>query len=129
VRRFCQPRGIEELLFYYWRKRVREQRQPMRFGALAASLGSSLFVLRRFDSQEQLIPLMMFSRRAGPPAWEAPIQQTDVRDQIHLHPSPVRKWAAADTADLIPKKLNRTIVNPIIVGFDDSRLLLINQLN
>ena len=29
VRRFCQTRGIGEHLFYYWRKRLREQ--PMRF--------------------------------------------------------------------------------------------------
>jgi hypothetical protein len=71
----------------------------------------------------------MFARRAGPPSWEFPIQQTDVRDQVHLHPSPVRKRAPAGTADLIPQKLNRTVVNPIIVGFDDSWLLLINKLN
>jgi transposase-like protein len=31
VRRFCQTRGIREHLFYYWRKRLREQQQPMRF--------------------------------------------------------------------------------------------------
>src|SRR5580658_5184471 len=94
-----------------------------------ASLGSSLLVLGRFDSQEQLIPLMMFARGAGPPTWEGPIQQNHVRDQVHLHPSPVRKWAAADTTDLIPEKLNRTVVNTIIVRFDDSLLLLINKLD
>ena len=31
VRRFCQTGGIREHLFYYWRKRLREQQQPMRF--------------------------------------------------------------------------------------------------
>ncbi len=31
VRRFCQTRGIGEHLFYYWRKRLRDQQQPMRF--------------------------------------------------------------------------------------------------
>src|ERR1700720_2686258 len=31
VRRFCQAQGIGEHLFYYWRKRLREQQQPMRF--------------------------------------------------------------------------------------------------
>jgi transposase-like protein len=31
VRRFCQVQGIGEHLFYYWRKRLREQQQPMRF--------------------------------------------------------------------------------------------------
>jgi hypothetical protein len=31
VKQFCQELGIGEHLFYYWRKRVREQQQPMRF--------------------------------------------------------------------------------------------------
>ena len=31
VRRFCQAQGIGEHLFYYWRKRLREQASPMRF--------------------------------------------------------------------------------------------------
>lgn len=31
VRQFCQAQGIGEHLFYYWRKRLREQQQPMRF--------------------------------------------------------------------------------------------------
>ncbi len=31
VRRFCQQQGIGEHCFYYWRKRLRNQQQPMRF--------------------------------------------------------------------------------------------------
>ena len=31
VRRFCRERGIREHLFYYWRKRLRHQQEPMRF--------------------------------------------------------------------------------------------------
>jgi transposase-like protein len=31
VRRFCKERGIAEHLFFYWRKRLRNQQQPMRF--------------------------------------------------------------------------------------------------
>jgi transposase-like protein len=31
VRRFCKERGIREHLFFYWRKRQRNQQQPMRF--------------------------------------------------------------------------------------------------
>jgi hypothetical protein len=31
VRQYFQTRGIREHLFYYWRKRLREQQQPMRF--------------------------------------------------------------------------------------------------
>jgi transposase-like protein len=31
VRRFCKERGIAEHLFFYWRKRLRDQQQPVRF--------------------------------------------------------------------------------------------------
>jgi transposase-like protein len=31
VRRYCEAQGIGQHLFYYWRKRLREQQQPMRF--------------------------------------------------------------------------------------------------
>jgi hypothetical protein len=86
-------------------------------------------VLGRLDSQEQLIPIMMLARGTGAPARKGPIQQTDIRYRVHLHPSPVRKRATAEAADLIPQELDRTIVNPIIVRLDDSRLLLINKLN
>ena len=31
VRRFCKERGIADHMFFYWRKRLRDQQQPMRF--------------------------------------------------------------------------------------------------
>jgi transposase len=31
VRRFCKEQGIPEHLFFYWRKRLRNQQQPVRF--------------------------------------------------------------------------------------------------
>ena len=31
VRRYCEAQGIGQHLFYYWRKRLRERPQPMRF--------------------------------------------------------------------------------------------------
>lgn len=31
VREYCKQRGIGEHAFYYWRKRLRDQQQPMRF--------------------------------------------------------------------------------------------------
>jgi transposase-like protein len=31
VRRFCKERGIGDHLFFYWRKRLRNQQQPLRF--------------------------------------------------------------------------------------------------
>lgn len=34
VRRFCQQQGIAEHALYYWRKRLRERQQPMRFALI-----------------------------------------------------------------------------------------------
>ena len=31
VQRFCDAQGLAEQSFYHWRKRLREQQQPMRF--------------------------------------------------------------------------------------------------
>jgi transposase-like protein len=31
ARRFCRQQGIAEHALYYWRRRLREQKQPMRF--------------------------------------------------------------------------------------------------
>jgi transposase-like protein len=31
VRKFCKERGIAEHLFFYWRKRLRTDQQPVRF--------------------------------------------------------------------------------------------------
>ena len=31
VRKFCKERGIADHLFFYWRKRLRNQQQPVRF--------------------------------------------------------------------------------------------------
>lgn len=41
VKRFCQDLRIAEHLFYYWRKRVREQRQPVRFALVERARGDS----------------------------------------------------------------------------------------
>jgi transposase-like protein len=34
VKGFCKERGIAEHLFYYWRKRLRNLQQPMRFALI-----------------------------------------------------------------------------------------------
>ena len=34
VRQFCEQQGIAEHALYYWRKRLREQQQPMRFALI-----------------------------------------------------------------------------------------------
>ena len=38
VRRFCQQQGIAEHALYYWRRRLREQQQPMRFALVEREL-------------------------------------------------------------------------------------------
>jgi transposase len=43
VRRFCKEQGIAEHLLFYWRKRLRNQQQPVRFALVeqgAASAGT-----------------------------------------------------------------------------------------
>ena len=34
VRKFCKERGIAEHLFFYWRKRLRGQKEPVRFALI-----------------------------------------------------------------------------------------------
>jgi len=34
VRGFCKERGVAEHVFYYWRKRLRSQKQPVRFALI-----------------------------------------------------------------------------------------------
>ena len=41
VKRFCHDWGVAEHLFYYWRKRVREQRQPVRFALVDRGRGDN----------------------------------------------------------------------------------------
>jgi hypothetical protein len=71
----------------------------------------------------------MFAGRTRTPARKGLVQQMDVRNEVHLHPSPVRKRASAGATHLIPEKLDRTLVNPIIVRFDNSGFIPINKLN
>ena len=40
VRSFCKDRGIAEHVFYYWRKRLRRQSQPVRFALVERSAAS-----------------------------------------------------------------------------------------
>jgi hypothetical protein len=53
----------------------------------------------------------------------------DIGDQIRLHPSPVGKLVAAGTANLISKKLDRTVVNPVIVWFENAFLVPVYEPN
>jgi transposase-like protein len=39
VKGFCKERGLAEHQFYYWRKRLRDQQQPMRFALVDRGAG------------------------------------------------------------------------------------------
>jgi hypothetical protein len=57
---------------------------------------------------------------AGRPPGKVPVQQLEIRDQILLCPSPVRQFLAAGSTHLIPKELDQTFVNPVIVWLHDT---------
>jgi transposase-like protein len=40
IPRFCKDHGVAEHAFYYWRKRLREQQQPMRFALVKTGRGA-----------------------------------------------------------------------------------------
>src|SRR5216684_3696409 len=72
---------------------------------------------------------MMFAGGTGAPARESPIQQSQARNQVHLHPSPVRKPATAGATHLIPEQLDHAVMHSIIVRLNDAALLEINELH
>src|SRR5215470_3962695 len=84
-----------------------------------------------FDSQKQFVPLIMVPRGTGPstaPTGKPSVEQMDVPNQIDLKPSPVRQRATAGTGDLISQKLDRTVLDTVVMRFDDSASLVVNQL-
>src|SRR5689334_20904703 len=76
-------------------------------------------VSRRLHSHEELVPLVMFSRRSMPPAGEGFAQEVDIGNQVCLHPAPIGKLMAARSADLICEELHGTVLNPVVVRLDD----------
>jgi hypothetical protein len=94
-------------------------------------VGSGLLFIpvNRSNSQEELIPSVVLAGRSSAPARKRPIQQLDVRNRIHFHPSPVGKRSAARSAHLIPKKLDGAVVNCVIVRLDNARFTSINKPN
>jgi len=52
-------------------------------------------------------------------------QHLDIRDQRRLHPSPVGKSLAAGTSDLISKQLGHTVVNPVVMWFNNAHPVLV----
>jgi hypothetical protein len=72
---------------------------------------------------------MMLPRSGRAAARKGPVQQLGVGNKLQLHPSPIRKRPAAGTTHLVSEKLDRTIVNPIIMRLDDARFVAVDKLN
>lgn len=68
---------------------------------------------------------MMFAGRDLPAALKLPIQQFDIVNQIHVHPSPIRERSAAGAPNLIRKKSPSPTLNSVIMGFDNPFPILI----
>jgi hypothetical protein len=71
----------------------------------------------------------MFARGSRAASGKGSIQQTDVRNQVRLHPSPIGKLPTAGSANLIAQEFDDAVVNPIIVRFDNPVLVSVEQSN
>lgn len=69
----------------------------------------------------------MPARLARTTAREGTIQQLDFGDQVLLGPSPVWQRLAARTADLEPKQLDDSVMNAVVVRFDDAFAVFVTE--
>jgi hypothetical protein len=76
-------------------------------------------LIRRFNSNEQLVPVMVSTRLGGAATTKRPVQHLNVRDQILLRPPPVGQFSAAGTGHLVPEEFDNAFVNPVVVWFND----------
>ena len=74
----------------------------------------------RLDADEDLIPLVMFARWYRPAAFESAIKQLHFGDLVEVEPTPVWELATTRSVDLISKKFDHTVVDAVIVRFDNS---------
>jgi len=89
--------------------RIRRPRRKSRRGFLLAGL----------HSDEQCVPFMMFAGCGRSTARESLIEQLRPRDLFYVHPSPVGKWAATGTSDLICQHFDDAVVLAIVVRFNN----------
>ena len=72
---------------------------------------------------------MVFARSGGPPTLEGSIQKLEVGNQIHVHPRPIRKRAAAGTPYLVGEQSSRAILNSIVMGLYDPFAIVVPKPN
>lgn len=82
-----------------------------------------------FDSDEYLVPLVVFAGGRGPATWKSPVEELNIGDQIHLHPAPVGQLVIAGASHLISKELNSAVVDPVVVRFNDTEPVFVAQPN
>ena len=74
----------------------------------------------------------MVPRGTGPstaPTGKLSVEQMDVRNQIDLKPSPVWQRATAGTGELISQKLDRAVLDTVVMRFDNAAFLVVDQLD
>ena len=97
--------------------------------ASGEAAGLFLVLVSRFDSDEELVPFVMFARFCGTPAGKSPVQHVDIRDQVLLGPPPVGQFLAAGAAHLVSKEFDYAvvIVNPVVVWFHDALAVFVPE--
>lgn len=84
-------------------------------------------LIGRFDSDEQLVPFLVFARCGGTASRKGPVQQLEIRDQALLCPAPVGQLLAARSGHLVPKELDQAFMNSIVVRFDDTLAVFLSK--
>ncbi len=72
---------------------------------------------------------MMFAGGNWAPAGKRLVQQMELRNRVHERPAPVGERLTAQTTYLETEKFDPPFVNAVIMWLDDSRLVLISELN
>src|SRR5260370_33418214 len=90
-------------------------------------MGLNSGVISRLDSDEQLVPFVVFARFCGTPTGKRPVQQLDIRDQVLLRPAPVGQFLATGSPHLVAKELDDAVVNPVVVWFNDALAVFVAE--
>src|SRR4051794_11787641 len=75
--------------------------------------------IRRFNSDKEPVPFVMFTGRGGSPALERSIEQIEIGNPIHVYPTPIRKSSTTGAADLVTKEPHTAFLNSVVVGFEN----------
>ena len=85
--------------------------------------------LCRFHADEEHVPFDMFTSRSRASTREGLVQHYEVSDLIELRQKPVGKTASAAAGNLPAQQLDRAFENPVVMGFRDAILAMIDKSN